>query len=222
MLFLLFSALLAQAAPRQDLLVVEQAVSAWLDQSLAGSPGQTSFKLTPIDARLRLAPCNEYDIDLPAGYRLVGNTMVRVACVNGASWRINLPVQVSIRVTYFVAARPLAANKEIRDGDLLAREGDLAQLPGTVILDPATAIGRVLNSAVSAGSPVRQEMLRAPVVIVQNQRVRVRFHEGPIEIANEGIALSSAQEGQAVRVKVGNGQIVTGTARMNGVVDVGD
>lgn len=219
---MLLMATTAMANSRQDLAAIEQSVAAWLDQSLANSPGQASYKITPIDARLRLAPCHEYDIGLPPGYRLAGKTMVRVACVSGASWRINLPVQVSIKATYYVAARPLAAGKEVREGDLQGQEGDLAQLPGSVVLDPAHALGRVLNSAVAAGNPIRQEMLRAPIVIVQNQRVKVRFRGGHIEIANDGIALSSAQEGQAVRVKVGNGQVITGTARANGIVDVGD
>jgi len=221
--FTLLAAATAMANPhRQDLATIEHAVSAWLDQSLLNSPGKVSYQITPIDARLRLAPCQEYDIGLPPGYRLAGKTMVRVACVGGASWRINVPVHVSIKATYYIAARPLAAGKEIREGDLQAQEGDLASLPGSVVLDPANALGRVLNSAVAAGNPVRLEMLRAPIVIVQNQRVKVRFREGNIEIANEGVALSSAQEGQAVRVKVGNGQVITGTARGNGVVDVGD
>ena len=221
-LLLCLLAATASASPRQDLVAIEQAVSAWLDQGLANSPGKATYRMTLIDQRLRLAPCHEYDIGLPPGYRLVGKTMVRVACVSGAGWRINLPVQISIKATYYVAARPLAAGKEIRESDLQAQEGDLAQLPGSVVLDPAHALGRVLNSAVAAGNPVRQEMLRAPIVIVQNQRVKVRFHEGNIEIANEGVALSSAQEGQAVRVKVGSGQLITGTARATGNVSVGD
>lgn len=208
------------AAVRQDMGALQQAVRNWLDQSLANSPGASTYQISTLDRNLQLAACRDMQVTLPPGYRLLGRTLVRVQCIEGASWSVSVPVQVSINVTYFVAARPLAANQEVREGDLSAQEGDLANLPGSVILDPALAMGRILNSSIAAGNPVRQEMLRSPIVIRQNQKVRVLFRESSIEVMNEGTALSNAQEGQPVRVKVGNGQTVQGIAKANGSVEV--
>ena len=208
-------------AASQDMAIVQRHVRDWLDQSLANTPGIPSYQIGNMDSKLRLDACQEMLVSLPAGYRLVGKTMLRVQCVSGASWSVAIPAQISIQVQYQTAARPLAANQEIREGDLQQRQGDLATLPGSVILDPAQAIGRVLNSAIAAGNPLRQEMLRNPVVIQQNQKVRILFRENGLEVMNEGIALANAQDGQAVRVKIGNGQTVVGIARTNGLVEVG-
>ncbi|UXY13990.1 flagellar basal body P-ring formation chaperone FlgA [Chitiniphilus purpureus] len=210
---------LASAAP-QDLNQVRGAVADWLDAQLAPTPN-ASYQLGEIDRRLRLEACQQLDLQLPQGYRLAGKTMVRVRCVAGARWAINHPVTIAINATYYVAARPLAAGHTLQAGDLATQQGDLAQLPGSVILDPAHAIGRVLNSPVAQGGPLRSELLRAGMVIRQNQRVRLIFRSEGLEVSNEGIALNAAAVGETVRVRVGNQQIISGLARQDGMVDAG-
>ncbi|GAA5785030.1 flagellar basal body P-ring biosynthesis protein FlgA [Chitiniphilus shinanonensis] len=207
---------LALAAP-QDLAAVQDAVANWLDAQLAPTAG-ASYRLGEIDNRLRLDGCQRMDLQLPQGYRLVGKTMIRVRCVEGARWAINYPVTISIMATYYVASRPLASGRTLLATDLAPQQGDLAQLPGSVVLDPATAVGRVLNSAVSQGGPLRLEMLRAATSVRQNQRVRVLFQLDGLEVSNEGVALNNAAVGEVVRVRVGNNQIVSGIALDNGMV----
>ncbi|MFC7421319.1 flagellar basal body P-ring formation chaperone FlgA [Iodobacter arcticus] len=217
---MLFIALFASAAHATDTAAIQRAAQQWLDQSLANSNGVPSYQLSKIDSRIQLPPCKQYDVGLPSGYRLLGNTMLRVQCVDGASWGINLPVKVSLLITYYVAARPLSGNQEVGAGDLSAQQGDLGTLPGSVILDPVQAVGRTLNTAVAAGKPLRSEMLRAAIVIQQNQKVRIIYRDNGIEVANEGIAMNNAAEGQSVRVRVGTRQIIQGLATSTGSVDV--
>ncbi|WP_156970681.1 flagellar basal body P-ring formation chaperone FlgA [Andreprevotia chitinilytica] len=208
------------AGPAQDLKAIQRAVGDWLEGQLANSQGTANYQIGEIDSRLRLDACQRFDIQMTAGSRLVGNTMVRVRCIDGAAWGINVPVKVSIQSTYYVAARPLKAGSEIQPGDLIPQQGDLSLLPGSVILDPTQAIGRMLNSAVPSGGVLRGEMLRAAVVIQQNQRVKIIFRDGDVEVSNEGTALQNASEGQTVRVRVGNNQIIQGIAHSNGMVEV--
>jgi flagella basal body P-ring formation protein FlgA len=219
-LLLTLFTLFATTSQAADIAAIERAAKGWLDISLANSTGIPGYQLGKLDSRIQLAPCKQYDVSLPSGYRLLGNTMLRIQCTEGASWGINLPVKVTLQVTYYVAARPLSGNQEVGSGDILAQQGDLGALPGSVILDPAQAIGRTLNSAVAAGKPLRQEMLRASMVIQQNQKVRLLYRDNGIEVANEGIAMNNAAEGQTVRVRVGTRQIVQGIATATGDVDV--
>jgi flagella basal body P-ring formation protein FlgA len=39
-------------------------------------------------------------------------------------------------------------------------------------------------------------------------------------VANDGVALSSAADGQAAQVRLANGQVVRGTARNGGIVEI--
>jgi len=212
----------AQAAPIPSThATINQEVNEWLNTALSNSPGAYSFEVRPIDHRLKLDGCNQREISLPPGNRLVGNTMLRVKCVDGASWGFNLPVKISIQVQYAVAARPLAANQELNASDIAMQQGDLGALSGSVILDPASIIGRALNSPVAAGQTLRHEQLRAAMAISQNQKVKIVFRQDGIEISNEGIAMNAAAEGQPVRVRLDKGKIITGTAQQGGIVDVG-
>ncbi|QKJ67644.1 flagellar basal body P-ring formation protein FlgA [Deefgea piscis] len=222
--FALFSSLLTPlfAAPTsQDLKVITQEVNQWLSAELANSPGTASFEVRPMDARLKLTACARREISLPAGYRLVGNTMLRVKCVDGANWSFNLPTKISIAVNYAVAARPLAANQILDVGDIAMQQGDLAVLPGSVFLDPTPILGRTLNSPVSAGQALRQEQLRASMAILQNQKVKIIYRQDGIEITNEGIAMNAAAEGQPVRVRIDKNKIISGTAQQGAIVMMG-
>ncbi|MBE9609445.1 flagellar basal body P-ring formation chaperone FlgA [Chitinilyticum piscinae] len=221
-LLLAMIALYASAAPAgQDMSLVLREVSQWLDAALARAPGQSSYSVGKLDSRLRLEACQQMEVSVPSGQRLIGNVLLRVRCTSGAAWSLNVPVQVSLSATYYVATRPLAANQTISDHDLMPQQGDLANLPGSVILDPAIAIGRTLNSAVPAGQPLRREMLRAAMVIQQNQKVRIIYRLDDIEVVNDGIALAAASEGSPVRVRVSGGNVISGIARANGDVEVG-
>lgn len=221
-LFLLLGLpLLVHAEEQQNLEQVRQQLAAWLDQSLANRPGKASYQIGHIDSRLPIAPCRTIRFSIPQGHRLEGHTLIRAQCTEGAAWGFNIPVRVGLYGTYYVAARPLADGQVIKESDLIPQQGDLASLPGTAILDPVQAIGRTLNAALSAGAPLREEMLRTTIVIQQSQKVRILFKSNGMEVANEGIALNNAAAGMAIRVKISNGQTVIGTARADGIVEVG-
>lgn len=215
---LLISPLLHADNGKQDLTLVQKEYEQWLDSALANSPGAASYTINKLDPRLQLEPCAAIEVSLPQGYRLIGKTMLRAKCVQGASWSINTPAQISMQVQYVVAARPLGANQTLSDADLMLQRGDLGALPGSVILDSTQALGRALNTAIAAGQPIRKEHLRAAMVIQQNQRVKILYREDGIEINNEGIALGNAAEGSIVRVRVGSNVILSGTALAGGVV----
>ncbi len=209
----------AQAAP-QDMRALQNAVADWLDAQLAPTP-DASYQLGELDSRLRLDACQRFDLQLPQGQRLAGKLMVRVRCVEGARWAVNYPATISLVSTYYVASRPLSAGREVLADDLVAQKGDLATLPGSVIVNAGQAIGRVLNSAVAQGGVLRSEMLRPATAVRQNQRVRLVFRSGEMEVSNEGVALNTANVGEVVRVRVGNNQIVSGIAREGGLVEAG-
>ncbi|AOX99382.1 flagellar basal body P-ring formation chaperone FlgA [Jeongeupia sp. USM3] len=216
-LVLLAASAVSHAAP-MDNDVLRQEVEAWVRQQLSTSPGAT-VKAGHLDSRLKLAACAQRDIQLAPGQRLLGNAQVRVRCIDGASWSVNLPVQIGQEVVYYVAARPLPAGHVLGTADLQPQRGNLADLPGSVVLDTAQAAGRTLGTALASGAPIRAEMLRSANVIRQGQRVKLVVRIGGIDVSNEGVALNSASEGQSVRVRLNNNQVSQGTARADGTVD---
>ena len=99
--------------------------------------------------------------------------------------------------------------------------GDLTQLPAGVFTDQGQAVGRTVNISITAGTVLRQEMLKVSPSVQQGQTVMVTSKGKGFSVSVEGQALAKANEGQVVQVKVASGQVVSGIARNGGQVEVG-
>ncbi|MGQ5524686.1 flagellar basal body P-ring formation chaperone FlgA [Chitinimonas sp. PSY-7] len=218
---LLFSATLALADDAvQSHAAISDAASQFLAGQLADHGDRATYQLARLDSRLRLAPCQQLDVKLAQGNRLIGNSSVRVVCNKGAKWSVNIPVAISIQTDYWVSARALPAGQELTENDIEQRSGDLAQLPPTVVTEYKEAIGRTLVGGTAAGAPIRSDQLRAPFTIKANEMVRVVAKGNGFEVVSEGRAMSNAGEGQQISVKMISGATVQGIARTNSTVDV--
>ncbi|WP_332460899.1 flagellar basal body P-ring formation chaperone FlgA [Thauera sinica] len=121
---------------------------------------------------------------------------------------------------HLVTKRPLRAAQIVGPDDIELRHGDLAALPGDTLTDAAQAIGHHARHAVASDVPLRSAMLRIPPAVQQGQPVRVISAGAGFSVASEGRALNNAAPGESVRVRMPNGQVVTGTAQAGGSVEV--
>jgi flagella basal body P-ring formation protein FlgA len=62
--------------------------------------------------------------------------------------------------------------------------------------------------------------LIAPWTIVQGQTVRTVSKGTGFSVTSEGKALNNANEGQIVQVRTSSGQVLSGFARVGGIVEV--
>jgi flagella basal body P-ring formation protein FlgA len=208
------------AQAQQDPAAIQSAVASFVRLQLAGQPGTTRVEVGAIDPSLRLERCQRLEAFVPPGARLWGNSTVGVRCAAGGSWTIYVPATVHVEAPAVVAARPLANGKLLQAGDLALQTLDLTQLPPGVLTDLAQAVGKTLTVGLMPGYPIRQDMLRAPLVIRQGQSVRLVAKGGGFAVSAEGKALGNAAEGQPVQVRTQNGQTVSGIAKSDGSVEV--
>ncbi len=199
---------------------IQKAVEDLLRNQTAGLPGRVSYSVGAIDGRMSLSPCIATEAFIPAGVRLWGNANIGVRCSGAAPWTIYVPVTIRISTGVVIAARALTQGKPIEASDLLLQEGDLTQLPGSVVTDPAMAVGRSVTHNVAAGQPLRQDLLRSQPVIQQGQSVTVRSQGAGFKVSTEGKSLTTAAEGQVAQVRIGSGQTVSGIARAGAIVDI--
>ncbi len=215
--------LIAAALPvaaRQDPEPVRQAVEHFLAAQTQGLAGEVSYSVGSLDTNNRLAPCTAFDVSLPPGARAFGRTSVQVRCVGERGWSVFLPVHIRVVADYLVTARPLAQGQTITADTISRRRGDLGDLPPGTLTDEAQALGRSVRLPVAAGLPLRTDLLRPPLVVQQNQTVKIVSTGQGFQVTNEGKALNDAADGQPVHVRLGSGQVVSGTARSGGVVEV--
>jgi len=209
-----------EPAQKQDLAAVRQKVEEFLAQQAVGYPGQVSVSAGAIDRNLRLAACPAMEVFLPPGSRAWGKTSVGVRCVSSAAWTIYIQATVSVMTNYLVAGAPLAQGRIVSSQDLVFEKGDLTKLPPGIFTDPEQAIGRTVGISLTAGTVLRQEMLKQPPAVQQGQKVLVSSSGKGFRVSAEGQALASASEGQVVQVKVASGEVISGIARAGGQIEV--
>lgn len=210
----------ASASTQSPAAQVHQAVEDYIRRQTQGFPGKVSYRITPLDARTRLARCDAFDSFQPAGAAPWGKTTVGVRCLGPASWTLYVQVRISVEARYLVAARPLTAGQIVGENDFIARRGDLGTLPATVLMDAGQALGRTVRIGIAAGQPLRSDQLTAPWAVQQGQKVKTTSSGAGFSVSNEGRALHNAQEGQVVQVRTPSGQTVSGIARSGGVVEI--
>jgi len=196
------------------------AVEHFLTAQAAGLPGKVRIEVGHIDPRLNLAACTSPEPFLPNSSRAWGKTTVGVRCAAPTAWTIYLKATVHMHGDYVVAAVPLAQGQVVGLNDLKTAQGDLTALPSGVITNPSQAIGQKLSMSVAIGAPLRKELLRAQQAIQAGQAVRLVSSGPGFKVSTEGKAISSANDGQSVQTRTASGQMVSGIARMGGIVEV--
>ncbi|NMG77562.1 flagellar basal body P-ring formation protein FlgA [Aromatoleum diolicum] len=199
---------------------VHRAVSEYLEQQTSGLPGKVVLKVEQFDPQNQLPPCAALEPFLPPGTRAWGRINVGVRCNSPVTWTAYLPAQVSVIGEYLVTTRPIRSGQIVAPADLERRSGDLSSEAANTLTDMTQAVGHSMRYTVAAGSPLRADMLRLPQAIRQGQTVKVLGSGASFTVANEGRALNAAAAGEAVRVRLGNGQVISGTARTDGTVEL--
>jgi flagella basal body P-ring formation protein FlgA len=204
----------------QDLGVLPKMIERFLHVQAAGLPGEIRIKVGAIDPRLKLPACAAPEAFLPSSSKAWGKTTVGVRCSVPTAWTIYVSATVQVYGQYIAAAAPLAQGQTIGKGDIATVKGDLTTLPSGVITNASEAIGRTTTNSVALGSPLRQDALRNQQAIQQGQAVRIVVNGTGFSVSSEARALNNASEGQLTQVRTPSGQVVSGIAKLGGIVEL--
>jgi flagellar basal body P-ring formation protein FlgA len=205
---------------RHDHAQIRLQVEHFLRVQSTGLPGRVTVTVAQLDSRLALPLCAAPEPFLPNGARLWGKTSVGVRCSVPSPWTVYIQATVQVTGDYLIAAAPLAQGQTLGPNDVAKVSGDLTALPSGIVTDTAQAIGRTLSVSLAAGAPLRSDSLRAQQAVQQGQMIRLVSTGPGFRVAAEGRALNNASEGQIAQARTASGQVVSGVARVGGVVEV--
>lgn len=218
---------LARAEPYQSSESIYIAVKDFIAAQLPGQSSLTEgspaqIEVGALDSRLRLAECEiPLETFLPPGNQAVGNTSVGVRCQGARPWLLYLPVTVKAFGEAVVAARPLARDAHLAEGDVRLMAVDLAQLPADYLADPQQAVGMTLKRPLANGVALGLTMLQAPRVVRRNEHVTILAEVAGLEVRMEGQALADGASGQVIRVRNSlSKRVIEGTIIGPGIVKV--
>ncbi len=199
---------------------IRTAVDAFVRAQTESLPGHVEIKSGLVDPQLKFTQCDHLEVSLPPGGKLWGNGTVAVRCEQPEKWSLYVPVQVHVWADVVMSARALPRGETITSNDLAMQRLDLTQLQRGVFTDLQQVIGKVTKTAVSGGTPLRGDLLRAAAVVLQGQQVRVVFAGNGFHVSSEGRALGNAGVGESVQVRTASGKLLKGIVSGPGVVQV--
>ncbi|MBT8542945.1 flagellar basal body P-ring formation protein FlgA [Polynucleobacter paneuropaeus] len=205
----------------QNLRIINQKVKDFLTTQSAGSPGKPEITVTPMEEGTQLTYCPSPEAFFPPNSAAWGRTTVGVRCGQPKPWTVYVQANVSIIANYVVAGAPIGQGQTITANELQLQKGDLTTLPAGIFTEFNRVIGQTARMSLVAGTVLKKEMLKMPLIVQKGQSVRVSSGGKGFSISTDGQALNEASEGELVKVKVSNGSVVTGIAKENGVVEVG-
>jgi flagella basal body P-ring formation protein FlgA len=213
-------ALAQEVRPREDSESIRTAAAQHLQMQTAGLPGTVTITVGQVDSRLGLSACASLEAFVPAGSKPWGRTTVGVRCAVPAAWTVYMQATVQVIGEYVAAQLPLGQGQTIGPRDVAVVRGDLTALPAGVVTSASQAIGRTTAVSIPSGSPLRVDALRTLAVVQQGQTVRL-ISSGPgFQVSAEGKALTAGGDGQLVQARTSSGQLISGIARLGGIIEV--
>ena len=205
----------------QEISLIKHAVEDFIYRNTATLSAQVIANVDKIDKHLSLPKCLELEPFVPTGGRLWGKTSVGVRCNSpSATWTIYVQAEVNVMANVLQVARPVSIGQTLAHEDITLQNVNLTQTPDGLFTDATQVIGKVATTNLTAGQPLRPQMLRAPYVVLRGQKVNLVVQGRGFSISSEGQALADAAEGQVVQVRNKSGRITSGIARMNSVVEI--
>jgi len=209
----------AETPPAYDTQRLVEEARQFLNQEAAGL-GEVHVQVTPPQQSAEIPKCDQIEAFLPPGARAQGKTTVGVRCSSPRRWTVFMQAQVQIMAPYLVAAHPLNAGQTLAPSDLILKLTDMSEVPAGIVNAPEALYGNTLTSNIPAGSPIRRQQIKVPLVIQSGQAVHLKVSGQGFQITGDGIAMSNASEGQPVQVRTPRGSLVSGIARTGGNVEL--
>lgn len=199
-------------------LAAERALRRAIDPALDG----VQLTATTLDPRLRLPACGaalETHVQPPHGTQ--SRVPVRVSCSQGATWSLNVPVEISREQQVLVLKRAVARGETLGAGDVVAQKRVLAGLASPFVANIDQLSGRPTRRPLPEGTAVTADALCPLLLIHRGQNVTLTASSGGFEVRAPGRAMSDAGAQQRLRVQnLESLKVVEGVAESDSVVRV--
>jgi len=192
------------------------------DRLPKAEPGATQVSVGALDARLRLAHCEQpLAAGLPAGAVFRPRMTIAVSCPEGNVWTIYVPVTIETRASVLVLRRPAARGARIGPEDIEVQERVVGGTSDSFLTDVAQLEGHTLRRPLSVGTALTADVLVEDVLVKRGQSVTLLASAAGVEVRAPGRAMSDGRASGRVKVQNLNSlRIVEGVVESADVIRV--
>lgn len=206
--------------PLEDIMATVEFAA--LDAAEAEGLDNVEVRVTPLDARLKPAACDQpLEIVRSHAGRVLGPVSYGVRCAGPKPWTLYLRARVSAALTVPVLVRSLPRGSIINENDLKFVERRVIQQANDLIVDADMAIGMELRRPLPAGSELRYGQVERPQVVSRGQVVTLIAGGSGFEVRMQGKAMGSGAAGDRLLVtNLRSGRRVEGVILADGSVAI--
>lgn len=206
-----------------DLNVVSQEAEKFLKlqtQAIQDSQRTVEITVSRLDPRVKLQACDQLSPFLTPGSKAWGKITLGIQCSSPKPWTIYLAANIRVFGDYFATNKAVNLGQVLSEQDLVKLHGEISNQPAGVITELEQAIGKTMLASYSAGVSLRKDMFKIIPVIQQGQTIKVSSSGVGFTVSNEAIALNNAGEGQIAKAKTMSGQVLSGIAKVGGIIEI--
>lgn len=212
-------------ASDQSLSEIEQVVIAQTEQMLLtqmGSLENTTVTIKHLDNRLKLQACmHPLQTSIEHNTTSFKNMTIRVSCSEPAKWSVRVPVQIQQFKPVLVSTKSISRDQPIGSDDYHLVMTDVNMLTEGYFQNPDDLKGLVLKNTISAGTVIKNNFLKQPILIKRGETVKIIAQAPGLNIETVGIAQMDGIKNQSITVRnQRSNKIIDAIAHESGVVIV--
>jgi flagella basal body P-ring formation protein FlgA len=156
------------------------------------------IEIGTIDARLRLAACDNIHVDLPPAN--AATTTAKVTC-QSPNWTLYVPVHLHAWVEAVVASTNLAPNTTLTAAELTRGRADALASSAGLISDPRQVEGKILRVGLIAGAPILSPLLDLPIAVHRGEKIVLTLTDSEMTIKTSAVAMEDGRVGDTIAVQ---------------------
>jgi flagella basal body P-ring formation protein FlgA len=191
-----------------------------LDMTKYPAGSRVEILASDTDPRLSNGQCPTPKLSFPKGTKPWGKTLVHVHC-DGQSTSFYQSVDVRVWSIATVAQNLINFQETFSVDQLKMVEVDLTKLPPMGWSgNSEDLIGKQSTRQIASGTLIRADMFKSKAAIQSGDTVKISVKGAGFRVASDGVALTSANLGQTIRVRTPQGKVLTGEAKNDLMVEV--
>ncbi len=212
-IFLPFSLLLILISPiclamSFDGAYIKNFVKTHLEENLTPPQnGKMTIKVANIDPRITIKPC-ETPLKANIPEKSEGrNVNVKISCDDSTPWKIYLSARVTTTFPVLVAKTTIAKGSRLDKDNTEIQYIAENKIRGEKLTNQAAVLGSKSQRRVTKGRPIQKKYI---CIVCKGDAVTIIAKSSNFSIKTQGIALSSGNINQQIRVKnIGSGKVIT-------------
>ena len=184
--------------------------------------GKIHIDTGTLDSRLSLQQCSQpLEAFESPNAKTIGNTTVGVRCDGDKSWKLYVPVKISVMQKVAVLSRGVARNTVISRSDFELQEKDISALHRGYYSKPERLIGKISKTTLRSGTTLTPGHVENPLAIKKGSTVLIVADVSGIQVRMKGKALKSGEIGDWIQVQnLSSNRKIEGKIIKDGIVGV--